>query len=399
MNETLSHRWKYQVSMPRKYRFESFTILKMAGIVCCVYHGSPSRGERIKLPSFNLSETVDSLMIEISKHVAIAPDEIQIITCGKLLNGADTLESCGVKPGVTVHAVRKLNIVPPEKMDTSELGLQSLILALKSAVRNPAYRSTVRRLSKPDVWENINAVTPGLANDPIAIAILQDPDILMQFTDMATMQRAIETHPALAEAINHVVAAVQEDSVGASTSSSSAGAAASSSGRPGLPGFLNLLWDMSDDDDDFSQSDQMSISDVPRTPNQPERFPFPAITPAQLASALAAVATAGDQGSDSSAAGSQSTTGTIPSTPVARLATASSSSQSPSIVTPEIFSHAVQQAMTSATAQNQLQQLRDMGITDDAASLRALEITNGDVQAALELIFGGGDIFGDGSNQ
>ena len=34
-----------------------------------------------------------------------------------------------------------------------------------------------------------------------------------------------------------------------------------------------------------------------------------------------------------------------------------------------------------------MQQLRDMGIRDDARSLRALQVTAGNVQAALELIF------------
>jgi len=40
--------------------------------------------------------------------------------------------------------------------------------------------------------------------------------------------------------------------------------------------------------------------------------------------------------------------------------------------------------------QPQLQQLRDMGIHDDELSLRALQATGGDIQAALELIFAGG---------
>lgn len=40
--------------------------------------------------------------------------------------------------------------------------------------------------------------------------------------------------------------------------------------------------------------------------------------------------------------------------------------------------------------QPQLQQLRDMGIQDDELSLRALQATGGDIQAALELIFAGG---------
>ena len=40
--------------------------------------------------------------------------------------------------------------------------------------------------------------------------------------------------------------------------------------------------------------------------------------------------------------------------------------------------------------QSELQQLRDMGIEDEALSLRALQATNGNVQAACDLIFEGG---------
>lgn len=40
--------------------------------------------------------------------------------------------------------------------------------------------------------------------------------------------------------------------------------------------------------------------------------------------------------------------------------------------------------------QSQMQQLRDMGIQDEELMLRALQATDGDIQAALELIFAGG---------
>lgn len=40
--------------------------------------------------------------------------------------------------------------------------------------------------------------------------------------------------------------------------------------------------------------------------------------------------------------------------------------------------------------QTQMQQLRDMGIQDENLALRALTATNGDLQAALEIIFAGG---------
>lgn len=40
--------------------------------------------------------------------------------------------------------------------------------------------------------------------------------------------------------------------------------------------------------------------------------------------------------------------------------------------------------------QEQIDQLRDMGITDEALARRALQATGGDLQAALDLIFGDG---------
>ncbi len=38
--------------------------------------------------------------------------------------------------------------------------------------------------------------------------------------------------------------------------------------------------------------------------------------------------------------------------------------------------------------QGQLAQMRDMGITDEAVARQALQATGGDLQAALELLFG-----------
>lgn len=34
--------------------------------------------------------------------------------------------------------------------------------------------------------------------------------------------------------------------------------------------------------------------------------------------------------------------------------------------------------------------MREMGITDENAARQALQVTNGDMQAALDLLFGGG---------
>lgn len=75
----------------------------------------------------------------------------------------------------------------------------------------------------------------------------------------------------------------------------------------------------------------------------------------------------------------------------------SSGVQSGTPITNDLFSQALQHALQASGQpslqsqwQPQLQQLRDMGIQDDELSLRALQATGGDIQAALELIFAGG---------
>ena len=40
--------------------------------------------------------------------------------------------------------------------------------------------------------------------------------------------------------------------------------------------------------------------------------------------------------------------------------------------------------------QAQLEQLRDMGIEDEAAARNALQVTNGNLEAAIALLFGDG---------
>lgn len=71
-----------------------------------------------------------------------------------------------------------------------------------------------------------------------------------------------------------------------------------------------------------------------------------------------------------------------------------------------MFSQAMQQAFSTGSTQplapplppvlpqpselqTQLAQMHEMGLQDDAVNVQALQFTNGDVQAAIELVFSG----------
>lgn len=221
--------------------------------------------------------------------------------------------------------------------------------------------------------------TPGLENDPAALAIIQDPELLVYLSQPETVTKLVKEHPILLEAAPHILAHVHEDQ------------ASSNPDQPSTStGYSYSLEALSDDDDMDSNSDT-NLSQNPITRNSS----FNAITAAQLAAAIA------------------NATDTQFNTYSAGVPTASDSSGN--IITNEMFSNAIQQAfamggsnsggnnggfspstparedgesMESMTRrwESQLQQMHEMGLINDDINVRALQATNGDVSTAIELV-------------
>uniref|UniRef100_A0A673HLC8 Ubiquitin-like protein 7 n=1 Tax=Sinocyclocheilus rhinocerous TaxID=307959 RepID=A0A673HLC8_9TELE len=191
------------------------------------------------------------------------PELIDFVHCGCVLKDDLTLDSYGIKSGSTLHIIKKTWPEPevePEPVNRSAAAreFRTLQAALLSS---GTYRDAVfKMLANKESLEQIIVASPGLSSDPVALGVLQDKDLFVQFTDPKLLDMLIQSHPALVNAIILVLHSV----------------------------------------------------------------------------------------------------------------TGSSSSRNP------------------GRWQTQMQQLRDMGIQDEEVALRALTATNGDLQAALELIFSGG---------
>uniref|UniRef100_A0A672K206 Ubiquitin-like protein 7 n=1 Tax=Sinocyclocheilus grahami TaxID=75366 RepID=A0A672K206_SINGR len=229
-----------------------------------------------------------------------------------------------------------------------------------------------KMLANKESLEQIIVASPGLSSDPVALGVLQDKDLFVQFTDPKLLDMLIQSHPALVNAIILVLHSVT------GSSSSRNPASTSFSEMPG--GFL--FDGMSDDEDDFQSVPQRgSAGSRPLTFGHSGATGPRPITQSELASALALASTPESSGV----------------TPTRSAQEVSSSGASGARVSSSLFSHALQQALQASSVsspqgrwQTQMQQLRDMGIQDEEVALRALTATNGDLQAALELIFSGG---------
>uniref|UniRef100_A0A3Q3KQM7 Ubiquitin-like protein 7 n=1 Tax=Mastacembelus armatus TaxID=205130 RepID=A0A3Q3KQM7_9TELE len=324
------------------------------------------------------------------------PDLCCCTICTSLLLDDLTLDACGIQPGSTLHILKRTWPEPesssePVNRATAAREFRVFHAALHSL--NSTYRDAVyKMLTNKESLDQIIVATPGLRSDPVALGVLQDKDLFVQFTDPSMLDILISSHPALVNAIILVLHSVAGSMPAQSSASSSRNVSASSySDMPG--GFM--FEGMSDDEEDFQSGSPagpsnragasagirpVSLSHSGATGPRP-------ITQSELATALALASTP-----DSSAVTPTTASQVDPSSGVTPMPAGTP-------VSNDLFSQALQQALQASNMsalqgrwQSQMQQLRDMGIQDEELMLRALQATDGDIQAALELIFAGGPV-------
>ncbi|XP_003399496.1 ubiquitin-like protein 7 [Bombus affinis] len=324
----------------------------------------------IKLNDINFKTKVEKLKYETAGRVNLSKDLFELIYCGCVLEDDMTLESYGLKNGSMVHVLRRREPeLPSFPKCISEDGILQLVSAFKSFKENPGLRSALNRIGKkPEVMDNIISSSPGLHEDTVAIAILQDPDLMSYFTDVDTVRRFAEAHPVLVEAAQNIAAAVHAEAhnnvtVGSNSSLSNSQPAAYSYSLDNLSG------------DEEMAGDSSQSSDSTQTPNLSSN-PTNSVTVAQLAAAV-----------------SRARAGSFPlSNPASSTSAGSTNS---GIITTEMFTQAMQQVHSpsvlprSSDLRRMLAQMHELGLQNDTLNLRALHLTNHDVIAAIELVFSG----------
>ncbi|XP_064608956.1 ubiquitin-like protein 7 [Liolophura sinensis] len=324
----------------------------MASLAIC--DRTSKKNERLTVTDVNTQGNVADLKELVSEKINVPPKDIELVYCGQCLQDQKTVDCYGVKSGSTVYALRKQH--PKEETAPKSLtdaDIRHFKTVLRTALINPAYQATVEKLiADPHELESLMNESPGLEHDPVALAMLYDPELLALLINPVSINNVLEAHPALAQAAINVSAKVSEEG-GKATSANGAGSSA---------GTYSL--------------DQMSDEEDNMAPSQPSGSAAggQGITTSQLAAALSA------------ATGGISSPGT------------SRQSDSQSRITADFFQQALLQAQGAHatppdpnTIQVQLQQLRDMGIADEDVARRALQATGGDIQMALDLIFGDGN--------
>lgn len=348
------------------------------------------------IDGIELSWRVEELKEKAAEKTNIPINQQNFIFAGELLKDDKTLDSYGIKDGFTIYVMIKNPEPEPIELDSDDVPITEVIPVLEAAIKSPSYRNTVEKiLTNPDMLEQLTVATPGLSSDHVAMTLLQDPELLGQLVQTANVETVIQEHPSLVQAASYIAAAIAKE------------------GGEGRHSTRNhMVGDSYDSDDDLRGMDPGLVAQAELVAANEERIQAlrssgasrgasssrQPVTSSLLSSALANAGISPGSSAHSEASPSTSrgaSTSGFPSTAAAVPSTSrgTGASSSRPTITRDMVSEAMASVMNisqqSSQLQSQLQQLRDMGITDDTLSIQALTATGGDVQAALDLIFGG----------
>jgi len=298
------------------------------------YNGRSSDSNTIKLEVADLQNNVASFKQKTAQLVGFSPAEIDMFYCGRILKDSIALSAYNIQSGVTLLVTNKLPSsvqLSPEPFDAADL--QKVSSAIRIRHQRNFQEALEKTVSNSATIDRIVQKNSQLASDHIAIALLQDADLLMlTLTDSTARLRVFEAHPALGNGVVELM-----EIVGKELNKSSSSASATSRRQYNMDRM---------DSEDEPEDDEMEVNS-----NQP------AVMPAAVA-------------------GQPITTDFFQQAMLAATGLA--------LPTPAAAPAAPPVVVTEA----QLQQLRDMGIYDEELARRALQASNGDLQAALEIIFG-----------
>lgn len=410
---------------------------------------------RFNLDVESLSQTVSELRKNVSDHVKLSPFEIELIYAGRSLKDDLKMEQYGLKPGCTVHVLVKKYREPSMITEPSHSeGITQVNTILKLAEISSKHRQTIEKvLTNAEVIDNIIEATPGLASDHLAIALLRDHILLQQAArEEEVIKKLLHDHPSLGVAVQHLVSVINEE---ISKSKKESGNP-SSDGGPGSGQLVSSysIDSLSEEEDD-NQLGGPSWGSVHQ--NRPITADQLAMALAMATGAMGGNASTSGASTSSSTTPQPGTSSSnpqpsmsTPSTPLSALtgrqlpsslfaqppvmpsppppALGAGAGGQSRLISPTFFQQAMQAALDAhdsesnssnnagdvqfdeddtifgallgaaaaaspAVSDAAVEQMRQMGITDEEVARRALEATGGDIRAALDLIFGDGLMF------
>lgn len=308
--------------------------------------------------------------------------------CGKVLNDTKSCETQGIIDGITIQVVKK-RTKAPQKIATryTEADVQEIVWMFKTLLSNRFHQ----KAGRPDFLTKLMTKFPEFKTDTAALTILKDPILLSSMQNSETVRKLIVNHPVLIDAAEFIVSSLKEivlpmevvplqvaDNIYDSSSSSSDNESPSTTreaARRITQNQLTTALAMAGSNSFFSldniaqratDEDGQPSAPTTSTPNTPNPSANPRITNSMFSNAISQA---------------------LSDTPATTRSSLSSSIAS--LLQPHGRGESTTSEPSPPAYLAELGQMREMGLTDNVINIQALILCNGNVDAAINLIFSG----------
>ena len=155
--------------------------------------------KRYSLQDVQLTETVAAVKARISQQNEVSTSHFNVIYCGQMLQDNCLLTMYGIKDGITLYVLpsREQAIVTPAQ--ENKPSVKEIQTAVKSMLK---FHSIMERVVHSHKFQGeLVSKVPGLATDPLAMSMLQQPDVLEKLMDPHHGEKLINNTPCIGPAI------------------------------------------------------------------------------------------------------------------------------------------------------------------------------------------------------
>ncbi|KAF7494809.1 hypothetical protein SSS_09779 [Sarcoptes scabiei] len=393
-------------------------------LIICNKINSWVRKDCRQLEIDNLNLTVEELSDQIATFFDLPRKSFEIVCFGKFLDSAKTLDFYGIENGSLLFLSKKVTDDNPKnisnvsdetesssKSDNISIKNHTNWFVLKNALLQSSFRQNLENITDFEVRENLRILESELKNDPFLFGIFSDPDLLDNYASKENIKNVLKKYPNFLEIAMNITGNFY-------TESNTSGSANNIDGN--LSSINYSLDDISDDDEmDEIESISTSMTNGANADNSlTQTNEQPASFSQILMHAYQNLQDQQQRQQQQQQQQQQNSQNLITADMLRQvlLTTSSTSnstrnSQSPALNDScqeqpnELRSDANTNQETIDSSQRtpqtnyrspaqiligwapQLRQMHELGITDDIVAIQALEATDGDVQAAINLIF------------
>ena len=155
--------------------------------------------KQYSLQDIQPTETVAAVKARIAQQDEVSASQLNVIYCGQMLQDNCLLTKYEIKHGVTLYVLPSGSREQATPAQVNKPTVREIQTAVKSMLK---FHSIMEKVSRSHKFQDeLMSKVPGLATDPLAMSMLQEPDVVEMLMDPYHLEKLTSATPCINPAV------------------------------------------------------------------------------------------------------------------------------------------------------------------------------------------------------